>query len=831
MSDGRRAEEVLAERPDLADPLSAVLAVDEDREAWTFEDVPVGSGSFGELVSRGLVERTDDDRYRLADPHAVRTALDAAGNGDHAGNRGDGSGGADGVGGAADPVGGLRGPLSSTLGSATRDVDRTTASLVAGALLAVVLARTYVVPSVYRNDDVVLSGNDPYYYRYWVERLLAQAGSPLDPGALAALPDAVRTGEPLFVATLWWVTELVGGTPRVAGHVLAWYPVVSAVVVAGTAYALAVRATGDRRVGLAAVLVLAIVPGHALRTSLGFADHHAFDYVPLVVTALAATALAATSAGDRRGAVDARAVPIDRRTVGLVAVVAVGVAVQTLAWEAGPLLVAPLVAVVAAGAAVDVAVDRSPLPAGLPVALGLGLGAAPVWTVHALAGWHDATVAAAPALSFAAALAALAVAVAVRRTTGDAKHLAGGYLAASGVGVVAFFLAPAGVRAALSTRLDGLFRGGSIAETASLFDPDSLGVVLLLGLTLVLAVPTMVAAVARSTRNRPLLVPTVYAWYFLVLAGVQVRFVGELAAFAAVFAGLGFVRVAAWIDLVEPVTTAAGAANAGGDGRGRGRGLAPLRVPDRRTVGALLALFVLFGALGALQTGVKNSQVTIDDATYETATAIEAHADAVDRDPGRRYVLSPWGRNRVYNYFVNGDSRSYGFARGNYGRFLGSSSPGEWYDRLSGRGTGYVVVGSPDGDTPTSALQSRLRTAYGSHEDGVAGVGRYRAVYVHEGGDLAAFELVPGARLVGRAPPNATLTVRRTRTVSVPGASFDYRRRATADATGGFGIRVAHPGEYRVGVVDGSDSTVSAVDVSPAAVRNGTRVDTGTLGP
>ncbi len=74
-----------------------------------------------------------------------------------------------------------------------------------------------------------------------------------------------------------------------------------------------------------------------------------------------------------------------------------------------------------------------------------------------------------------------------------------------------------------------------------------------------------------------------------------------------------------------------------------------------------------------VQVPVKTSQVLVEDGTYDAATAIEA--DAADRglEYPENYVLSRWGQNRVYNYFVNGESRSYGYARQNYGPFVAAT--------------------------------------------------------------------------------------------------------------------------------------------------------------
>ncbi|TQR22495.1 hypothetical protein C9J85_16345 [Haloferax sp. wsp5] len=82
-----------------------------------------------------------------------------------------------------------------------------------------------------------------------VEQVAANAGSAADFGALSVLPGGLANGEPLTIATLWWVASLFGGSNPVLGHVLAWYPVVSPRY-ERPLYLLAVRVSGDRRVGL-----------------------------------------------------------------------------------------------------------------------------------------------------------------------------------------------------------------------------------------------------------------------------------------------------------------------------------------------------------------------------------------------------------------------------------------------------------------------------------------------------------------------------------------------------------------------------------------------------
>lgn len=70
----RVTEELLAEKPSIEAGLRAVLEVDRDRDTWEFDDIPLDSGEFGEVVAQGIVEQHQGG-YRLADPAAVERAL------------------------------------------------------------------------------------------------------------------------------------------------------------------------------------------------------------------------------------------------------------------------------------------------------------------------------------------------------------------------------------------------------------------------------------------------------------------------------------------------------------------------------------------------------------------------------------------------------------------------------------------------------------------------------------------------------------------------------------------------------------------------------------
>ena len=768
---------LVEERPDLEDPLATILSVDEAHDTWTFDDVPIDSGPFGELVSRDVVESVGGE-YRLADPSATRRALD---------READSSG-------ASDATERGVSPEFDFDRVGLPDVDRTTAGLIATVLAVVALVRIHPFASVYRNGDIVLSGNDPYAYRYYVEQVAAASNGFLDFGALEALSGGIQNGEPLLVATLWWVAELFGGSVGAIGNVMAWYPVVTAVITAGFVYLMAVKLTADRRVGLAAVLLFAIIPAHAMRTSLGFADHHAFDYVWLAGGALALVSLSGVTRAElRRG-----------RTWLASLGLGIAVAGQVLAWDAGPLLLAPIGLAALATSVVAIREERSPLPEGFPVVVGLAIGTLLSAAVHLVANWQTDVVAYAPGLLLAGVVVVLGLAEGIHRTTGDDRHFLASAVAVAIAGVLAIMVVLPSVWGTFTGRLDTLFRGDAIAETASLFSFQSFGFLLLMGFTLVLAIPVMVWAVSAARERADWGITAAYAWYFLFLAGIQVRFVGELATFAAVFAGVGFIWVAAWIDAIPDIDA------------GR-RVLDPLRIPSRRTMLTLGLVFLLVGSLGMLQVGIKTSQVTIEGDTYQSASYIEEQSAELDQEYPQNYVLSRWGRSRMYNYFVNGESSGYGYAFNNYEEFARSTDPDSWYDQFEGR-VGYVVMGTtPEGSSPQTSIY-KLTREFGSASGEANGVAHFRPIYRAPGDSKTAFAVVPGAQITGNVASNATVTVETE--VEIPNAKFDYVRETTANASGDWSLRVANPGTYSVS----GGGVNQTVEVTEVAVRSGETV-------
>ncbi|MFC7197222.1 STT3 domain-containing protein [Halosimplex aquaticum] len=316
MTDGGALDE-FTDDPDQRAALAAVLEVDDASDTWAFEDVPVDTGRFGRFVDRGVVEETGGG-YRLTDPDAVRRAV---GNGRAA--SGDAT--------ESSPARPWHRFIEDTDPNEV-STGRLPAVALALAIVALfVWTRAYIYPGVFRGRDIVLTANDPYYYRFALERLLAVSGGPFDLTTLTQLegvpgrdgPILAGRGEPFYLATLWMGASLLGGDETAAGIVLAWYPVVAALLTAGLVYLVCARIMEDRRVGLVAAVSLALVPGFAFRTSLGFGDHHAFDYVWLMATVASLLWVVALDPED----------PFARPVTWAAGALGVAVAGQTLAWE------------------------------------------------------------------------------------------------------------------------------------------------------------------------------------------------------------------------------------------------------------------------------------------------------------------------------------------------------------------------------------------------------------------------------------------------------------------------------------------------------------------
>lgn len=788
MADVREAtEEFLADKPELEGALRELVEVDT-KGPWEFDEVPLDSGNFGEIVSRGIVERRDDG-YRVTDPAAVQAVLD--GETESISTTDD----------AGLPSVAPSFPSIST-------TDRRLILMLTGAVLLVIVFRLISYPAVFRNGDVVLSGNDPYFYRFWVERVASQAATPFDFSALSKFPGGVAKGEPLLVTTLWWGASLLGGGKHTIGVVLAWYPVVSAVFTALIVYVLGTRLFEDARVGVASVVMLAVIPVHAFRAGLGFADHHAFDYFWLMVTVLALVMLAERSGRDGLRS---------QGTWASAGLLGIAVAGQALAWDNSPILISVIGAYVAIRVLSDVRAEASPIIEHAPLMVGLTLATTITHLAHTGFGWHTDQVAYAPAFVLVGIVGITILAEFVYRLSLPTTALAGGEVVGAIVGWFGLQTVLPTYAQRLTERTGFLFTTQEVVEAASLFGSQMgtiIGPIVVFGFVFVLGLPYLVWGCWRAYHeHRPSwLVLGVYGWYFLGFSVIQIRFAGELGPVIAVFAGLGFVHLASNIDVVDAPrifdTESSRVSNEGG--------VPSIGFPSVGSVFYLGVLFLLVGSFGFVQTPVITSQVTIDDPEYRAAKWMAADAEQRDWDYPQNYVLSEWGHNRMYNYFVNGQSQSYGFAQSTYVPFLESNNGSEWYTELKGR-VGYIVTqdGFQTGQNTNRFLYTRLHTNYGSRANGISGLAHYRAVFATHDGTVKVFILVPGATIIGNEMGDSSLRV--STQVEIRGTQFDYERQIDRDLNGNFTVTVPYPGEYVIG-----DQRVT---VSAEAVMNGAVVE------
>lgn len=773
MSDvGAAVTTLLEEKPHLESDLREVLAVDTAHETWSFDDVPVDSGVFGELVSREVVVKQDGE-YTLADAETVRHVLNGEAPTSEASSSEVNSSEA-------------FSPISLSFPEVS---SRWVGALTVVVILAA-LFRGYIAPSVFRGEHIVFLGNDPYFYRHWIRQLaLAEAG-PL------TVPDGVQSGEPLLVATIWTVTTVLGGSVSTGYTVLALYPIVCGLLTIPLVYGITRRVTGERRIALAAALLLAVTPVHVFRTALGFADHHAFDYLWLALTVLGGVALTSSPSRERR---------VDSATsVFWIVVFAVGVAAQVLAWNAGPLLLLPIALFSLAAVMVARAREFSPVPILAPIIIGLGLASVVVWAAHLIFGWQPLQVVLTPTLLLVGVIVVLVVGVVATRYS-LSPQVTGGSVLLGGVTVVVVTLVAlpefAAEFSSELTRLVGITPTEGIVETISIFSPQYgtfFGPALFFGFILFFAlayVPWSIYAGYRDT-SPSLLFIGIYASVFVVLAVLQVRFAGELSVVLAPFAGLALVHVGSTVDAVpSPIILDASTSADSYSGTSLKESLT---IPDRQTTVTLTVVFLLIGGFGMIQAPVQTNKLIYSDDAYQTATWIEDHATQSGSDPSSTYVFSDWGQNRMYNAFVSGNSESYRFALATYPQFVSATQPDNWYNRIEDR-TDYIVMTSvpnQDEDGYQRTAHAILYESFGSATAERGGAGHYQAVYQSQSQTHVVLRPVEGAVINGTAEPGTTITV--STDVSIPNAEFTYTQRTQVTENGQYRVRVPYTGTYTV---------------------------------
>ncbi|WP_254272336.1 STT3 domain-containing protein [Haloarcula marina] len=764
MDDVREAtDDLLADRPDVESTIEEILNVDDDGP-WTFDDLSTDSGTFGEIVSRGIVEKGSDG-YRVADRTAVQAAL----------NQETVESGSD-----------TEGFDLSLI--KLPDIDRQTTLAVGGVLMFVTVVRiVFMWSSVFRGSDIVLAGNDPYFYRSWVDILLASNLQAFDFGALTQLPEDVANHDVLLIVALWWTASLFGSGQTASGLVVAWYPVVVATATGAILYIISTRLTNDRRVGLSSVLILAVTPAHAFRTGLGFGDHHAFDF--LVLAFIVYTIIELVRIGDDQQA-HRWGQPLTALGLGL------GLTTQLAAWRGGPILLLPIAICVPALAIGAVRADQSPTTVTKWLLVGLAISSILTYSLHATLGWMGLYRGITPLLLFIGAVGSVGSAELWHRKHRSARELAAFTVtAALGGSVSVWYLLPE-LRSALLIFRQFLSQSGSVAETMSIFSTDIgliLTPILIYGFFFFLALPHLVWLSWRSAHEyQPSwLVICIFTLTVSLLTINQIRFAGEGSLFISIFAGIALVHLAASVKSARRIDF-------------RDRSPVSFQIPEKKTISVLVALFLLVGSMGLVQTPVKMNQIATDKDTYETAIWIDQYAAEKGLEYPENYVLTRWGQSRVYNYFVNGESRSYSFSTVYYSDLMQAEDPDAWVERSTIDSSGQelftvrgFVVTTGESTTAQGTGFEILHNRYGSQRGNSPGTQYFRAVYVSEDGSIKVFEVVPGTRIVGQAAPQSSVDV--STSVLIRGEIVTYNRTVSTGQSGGFSVIVPYTGQYRIG--------------------------------
>jgi hypothetical protein len=718
---------------------------------------------------------------------------------------------------------------------------RAVAPTIAGVLLSfgtLLVFRINTYQLVVRGGGVVSGLNDPYYFRDWMERLLAAGDGPTDLSILSGPSgqqfafDGVR---PATHAINWWLAELIG-----PDLVTAWLPVVSSLAVGVLLLGVSYRLTRDLRVGLATVGMFAFVPLHAVYSGIGFLDHQPHQYFWLGVLLTGLVWLAEPSRDSHTDSASPVSVSLSSpRPWAIAALTGIAVGVSAHVWGGSPLLIAPLFAYVVFRTPMDIRAGVSPGRALLPVLGATAVGAGLAIGLHLFLNWGELYVVLMPVYVSVGSTVIVGIGELWRRVNLPPAGLIPLEAVIAAGGVWAARRLSADAIAQYTDRADALFGRDSIAETVSLFEPTVLtGPFVRLGVVFFIAIPVLLwisGLVARSYEPGWLSL-VVYTWALLALALIQNRFAGQLSLVIAVFAGLGFVALLGRLGVMRPVTALPGpgvtavvsewlttdtdtktdedSGETGTDGRQRGeiggldrpqdrdqsQAITRLESPTtrRESLGlgaALVATGVVSGALVDAQT----TATSYSDGEYRAAQAIASHQEAVSREYPANFVLSRWGSNRMYNYFANGESESYGFARQTYPEFLSEQSPDEWAETNRDR-VGYVVISSEDADFPPGTAYHMLQKRLGVAMEYRNPLSHYRLLSLAGDGDspadwtLSAFALVPGATITGTGTPGETVITGTDVTVS--GVTFPYKQAATVDEEGQFAVTVAYPGEY-----------------------------------
>lgn len=663
-----------------------------------------------------------------------------------------------------------------------------------GALLAAVVLRGYHASKVFRGEDIVLIQRDPYLYQFKIERLTSHADGVFD---VTAFVDPGR--DDLFLAWVGWIAELFGGGPRPVGMLLATYPVVVALAMVVLAFLAAWRLTDEPWFGVFGALALAVTPAHAFRTTLGYGDHHAFDYLLLGVTFVLILGVIGS---------EGRSV---RQRWGLATGLGLALAAQTLAWVGGVLLVVPFVCFAVLVVVSTMRTGESPVETATPLLAAMGIAIVVCTGVVAGLSWQSPT---RPLILAAPIPLLLGVAVlgelGHRREWPPAHTLSLALFGGAVAGLIAWTQLPPlsntlsrGVRYFVRTR-------GTVTEATSLLADGPVGTTLsLFGLLVIIFVPTVLWITWRGVINhRPRYVAlAVYAWYFILLSVEQRRFAGELSFFLAVGTAVGGLAIVQRWGSLRWLP---------GQGPGADTDVGPTRIPLGTVfIGTLIGTVLIVGSAAMIPPTMDDRVVT--DAEYHTAKQIQASA-ADDRRGGGTYVFSPEIPNPMFNYFAGNEEVDPTYAARQYPRFALSRDGIAWYDRLAEKDTGYLVTSHRYRVTGDRSLHARLHQRLGSGGPSTAGLGQYQLISRSPGGTSTLFRPVPGALVGGTTAPNGS--VRLWIEMPVNGTDRKYTRHLTATDAGTFGAIVPYPGQYTIE----SPTGTSSITVTESAVEAGKSV-------
>ena len=810
MSDIRdEVDAIIDDRPETQHIFNEILRIDDEHTVWTFEDIEADTGLFGELVSRGVIEKHNNG-YSLANPTAVDSALAHRDNLDDTENikstelATDGSRSS--ISESKSDNNSSRHLLNDRVnnsidwGLSTLSIDRDRILPIVGVLALVIAFRLVAVRNVFQEGYVLLLGNDPYFYRYWVFDFVAANRSPL------IVADGIKKGEPLLVATLQIMTALFGGGPAAAEQVLAWYPVAAAVVCGVSVYLIGTRLCDDRRVGLASVAILATLPVHAYRTSIGFADHHAFDL------AIFAFIFATVAAYERTSPTSIS--ELSDLTPWII-LAGVGIGAHTLAWNAGALLLVPLGVYGVIRALASVRHDESVLYRLTPLAASAGVGGGIASLGHEVLGWQSTTMIIPPTLLAIALFLLAVVAEGCRRArlgyrlTAIGVTLSGAAVVIGSIGIFPRF-GDEFVRQANKLLLGAGKQ--NIFEAQSLLSPR-LGFFMFIP-AIFFGLAIYVAAIAFVwgswtgwTRDRgDLLLVCAYGGTFFTLVLLEVRFAGFLALPVAILTGVVFVWLVSKVtQMAAPTVRSVGVGvqlaneqrgmwrryadtNTGEPSNDHDRG-STNKLNRRQILSAVIVLFVLIGGVGSVMVPIRTAALTYTDNTAGAIDKMDAFATAENRSWPETYVLSRWGDNRAYNAHLSGNSKSYNYARSNYFKFLLSSNNKVLYQQIRDR-VGFIVISDIPAYSELEAdtMYARLydRHGLGTH---------YQLIYA--GDKKKAYAVVPGTMLVGNTSTTAEY-VKISGKMDVGSRAVTTQGRIPTE-DGSYTIRIATPGTYTIG--------------------------------